>query len=184
MRFTDRFRPPPQPQRGERVSSEKTGVATGDVHPPFIVDSDDVHARKKESVHEEVSLAIGHLVGEHFEHAVPGARSCKPTFDRAFFQATARRAARDRHPQALNAAGREGTTKPPDSERLRADGKKNATSRGKPGVPGTTFWARKSARSAHESLISRAMLADMPLTGLSSMLSGRLVFSKGMVVPG
>jgi hypothetical protein len=32
--------------------------------------------------------------------------------------------------------------------------------------------------------VSRKTVAEVPLTGLSLILSGRLVFSKGMVVPG
>jgi hypothetical protein len=44
--------------------------------------------------------------------------------------------------------------------------------------------ARAAPPEAHKSLISRKTVEEVPLTGLSSILSDRLVFSKGMVVPG
>ena len=44
---------------------------------------------------------------------------------------------------------------------------KNATSRGKPGVPGTTLGSRKTTPSAHEPLIRWESVADVPLAGLS-----------------
>ena len=76
--------------------------------------------------------------------------------DRDVFQASDRRAARDRHPQPLTAAGRGGTTKPPDSERLRADGEKNDTSGGKAGAPGTAVWDGEGPGDASNPLTSRS----------------------------
>ena len=91
--------------------------------------------------------------------------------DRAFFQATDRRTARDRHPQALSGAGREGTTKPPDSERLRADTRKTPLQRDKAADPGNRFLGRgrpgRREQPAHEPLVSRVSVAAVPLTGLS-----------------
>ena len=59
----------------------------------------------------------------------------------------------------------------PDSERLRADGKKNATSGGKTGVPGNVFWDLQDGtnrlHAAHESFSGPAMLTEVPLAGLS-----------------
>ena len=80
---------------------------------------------------------------------------------------------RDRHPQPLPPAERQVTghnkaVRRPDSERLRADGKKNVTSEGKAGVPGAGCGAREtgargsrvSQHSAHAcgSAIGRAIL--------------------------
>jgi hypothetical protein len=39
--------------------------------------------------------------------------------------------------------------------------------KGKPGVPGTTFWARKTGPSAHEPLIGSRTVVEAPLAGLS-----------------
>ena len=59
----------------------------------------------------------------------------------------------------------------PASERLRADGKKNATPGRKTGAPGNAFWDLRDGtnrlQAAHESFSSRAMLAEVPLAGLS-----------------
>ena len=62
--------------------------------------------------------------------------------------------------------GRDKPARPPDSERLCADGKQDSTSRGKPGVPEKTFGARKTRHSVHKPPISSGTVAVVPLAGL------------------
>ena len=89
------------------------------------------------------------------------------------FQSTDRRAARDRHPQPLTAAGREVTTKPPGGgiRRDSAPTREKRHFRGEGWRSGNRFLGRgrpgRREQSAHESLISRVMLAEVQLTGLS-----------------
>jgi hypothetical protein len=89
------------------------------------------------------------------------------------FQSTDRRAARDRHPQLLTAAGREVTTKPPGGgiRRDSAPTREKRHFRGEVADPGTRFLGRgkpgRREQPAHESLSSRATVAEVPLTGRS-----------------
>jgi putative transposase len=66
--------------------------------------------------------------------------------------------------------GHDKTARRPDSERLRANGKKRRF-RGEGGRSGNRFLGRgrpgRREQPAHESLSSRAMLAEVPLAGLS-----------------
>ena len=96
--------------------------------------------------------------------------------DRAIFQATDRRAARDRHPQPLTAAGREVTTKPPGGgiRRDSAPTREKRHFRREVADPGTRFLGRDSLgrreQPTHEPLSSSATLVEVQLTGLSFIL--------------
>jgi hypothetical protein len=97
----------------------------------------------------------------------------QPHDDRNVFQATDRRAARDRYPQPLTPAERQVTgynkaVRRPDSERLRADAGKTSLQRGKQAFREPVLGPARREHAAHESLISRPMLAEVPLAGLSS----------------
>ena len=82
--------------------------------------------------------------------------------DRAFFHATDRQAARDRHPQALSGAGRyprmSGNCELGRGLRRRV---KNANE------AGAGRFEKPAPPESHESLISRKTVAEVPLTGLS-----------------
>jgi hypothetical protein len=88
--------------------------------------------------------------------------------DPAFFQATVRRAARDRHPQPLSGAGRDprmsGNCELGRGLRRR---EKNATEAGAGRFEKPAPDARAAPPQAHESLIGRKTVEEVPLTGLS-----------------
>jgi hypothetical protein len=89
--------------------------------------------------------------------------------DRAIFQATNRRAARDRHPQPLTGVGRE-ASKPrgtADWDAVCQRRQKNATEAGAGRFEKPAPDARAAPPEAHKSLISRKTGAEVPLTGLS-----------------
>ena len=90
--------------------------------------------------------------------------------DRDVFQATDRRAARDRYSQPLTPAGREGSTKPPRA-RTRRDSAPTAEKRHCKGSARRSwircFGTRKTGHSAHEPPISSQSVTDVPLAGLS-----------------
>ena len=97
----------------------------------------------------------------------------QPHDDRNVFQATDRRAARDRYPQPLTPAERQVTghnkaVRRPDSERLRADAGKTSLQRGKQAFREPVLGPARREHAAHESLSIRPMLAEVPLAGLSS----------------
>jgi hypothetical protein len=66
--------------------------------------------------------------------------------------------------------GHDNAARPPDSERLRADGRKTPLPEGMAADPASRFPGRGSRgtreRAAHEPLFRRAMGAELPLTGL------------------
>jgi len=102
--------------------------------------------------------------------------------DRDVFQSMDRRTARDRYSQPLSGAGREprmsGNYELGRGLRRR---EKNANEAGagrfeKPGPD-----ARAASPEAHESLISRKTVAEVPLTGLSSLLQTGLASRKPML---
>ena len=88
--------------------------------------------------------------------------------DRAFFQATDRRAARDRHSQPLSGAGCDprmsGNCELGRGLRSR---EKNATEAGAGRFEKPAPDAKAAPPEAHESLISRKTVEEVPLTGLS-----------------
>ena len=90
--------------------------------------------------------------------------------DRDVFQATDRRAARDRYSQPLTPAGREGSTKPLRG-RTRRDSAPTAEKRHCKGSARHSwircFGTRKTGHSAHEPPISSESVTDVPLAGLS-----------------
>ena len=90
--------------------------------------------------------------------------------DRAIFQATDRRAARDRYSKPLTPAGREVSTKSPRG-RTRRDSAPTAEKRHCKGSARRSwiccFGTRKTGHSAHEPLSSSESVADVPLAGLS-----------------
>ena len=61
----------------------------------------------------------------------------------------------------------------PDSERLRADARKTLLQRGKQAFREPVFGPARREHVAHESLISRPMLAEVPLAALSSCVQNR-----------
>ena len=93
--------------------------------------------------------------------------------DRNVFQATDRRAARDRYPQPLTPAERQFTTKP-SAGRTRRDSaptpEKFHFGGGKQAFREPVLGPTRREHAAYESLISRPMLAEVPLAGLSSIV--------------
>ena len=96
--------------------------------------------------------------------------------DRAFFQATDRRAARDRHSQPLSGAGCDprmsGNCELGRGLRSR---EKNATEAAAGRFEKPAPDAKAAPPEAHESLISRKTVEEVPLTGLSFILCDGVV---------
>jgi len=89
---------------------------------------------------------------------------------RDVFQSSARRAARDRHPQPLTAAGSQVTTNPRGGRTrraLRADTRKTSLQGRKRPIQGAAFRAGSASGGGSEPLIRRATLVELGLTELS-----------------
>ena len=100
-----------------------------------------------------------------------GASSCSPTTTAMSFKRLIDFTARDRHPQPLSRTGREASTKPPGG-RARRDSaptaRKTPLQMGKQAFREPVLGPARREHAAHESLIRRPMLAEVPLAGLSS----------------